>query len=307
MRRTNNPDVNIILDRFNNGIYTYGKHSMLEKEDMNELSRPVIEWFKRTPKLCATMVNNGKFRFCEVPEFSRVPEFFITTYPHHQIYDYIKKHANLFDREFYKDLISSNKKALFESSNIFDIMPEEYIDEEMVELAIVSSIENNSYNWMLAVIDRKLSALSEEALRVAVSSVKLDDNDNRYPIIRELREEMKFYNVERIQYLEDECTVYLPAKFEGEIPVDYTGTYDKDEYLVYMYAKYGIEVIEKVNDFFYKVQIPEDFIYVLKDPIGYLMDSNGEEIVKFRFQINRFNQFAYAMKIKNDEQSLLRK
>ena len=84
MRKTNDIDVNAILNKFNNGIYTYGKNCMLEKCDADKLSRPVIEWFKRTPELCASMMNTGRYVLADVPEFSRVPDFFITTYPNHQ-------------------------------------------------------------------------------------------------------------------------------------------------------------------------------------------------------------------------------
>ena len=124
------------------------------------------------------MIKEGRFVLADVPEFSRVPDFFITTYPNHQIHDYLYKYSMLFDRDFYKNLICSNKKALFVSSNIFEIMPEEYIDTEMVDLAIVSSIGTNSYNWLLAVLNKKPEVLSAEAT-TGNRDVKADIGANR--------------------------------------------------------------------------------------------------------------------------------
>lgn len=310
MRKTNDIDVNAILNKFNNGIYTYGKNCMLEKCDADKLSRPVIEWFKRTPELCASMMNTGRYVLADVPEFSRVPDFFITTYPNHQTYNYLKNYSMLFDREFYKNLICSNKKALFVTTNIFEIMPEEYIDTEMIDLAIVASIGTNSYNWMLTVLNKKADVLSHEATRIAVKHIRLDDE---ITIKHYFGREDEYKNLactlhklqgltgstasESIKFLDDERTIYLPTKFEGNVPYDVMDTYDRDEYLVYMYSKYGIQIIDRVNDDFYKVQLPDGFVCIEKEPIAVLYDADGSEVIKFRYSDTKFNCFGVVSSI----------
>lgn len=316
MRKTNDIDVNIILDKFNSGKYTYGQNKMLDKGDLDLLSRPVIEWFKRTPEICSNKMNDGGFRLADVPEFSRIPDFFITTYPHHQIYAYLSKY-NVFDRDFYKDLICSNRSALNVKSNIFDIMPLEYIDEEMIDLAVVSSIGTNNFNWILAVILRKQDSISPEALRAAVRHVKLNDETTlKHYYSREEEFKRLSYTFHKlrgltgnssslpVKFLDDEYTVYVPALYEGDVPVSVSTTYDRDEYLAYIYAKYGIKIIERVNEYFYKVQLPEGFSCVERDPIGFVLDNDGNEIVKFRYSDNKFNCFAFATTI-NDQKRLV--
>lgn len=58
------------------------------------------------------------------------------------VYDYIEQHPDQFDRQFWKDAISADHYNItFKDHNIFDIMPDEYLDEEMAMCAMLAAID----------------------------------------------------------------------------------------------------------------------------------------------------------------------
>lgn len=87
-----------------------------------------------------------------------------------QVYDYIRSHLDEFDRQFWKDAISTDYYNInFDDHNIFDIMPDEYLDEEMAMCAMFAAI-NMRYvdrrdecdGWFYTIHRRKPEVLTRE-------------------------------------------------------------------------------------------------------------------------------------------------
>ena len=110
-------------------------------------------------------INYSIKELSEVPSILRTAEFYISTF--FCSYDYIKNNIKDFNREFFKDLIMTNSKSLSFEKNCFEIMPLEYIDEEMVSLAILNSTDRSSTNWLLSVYKRKPEAINEDVWKLA--------------------------------------------------------------------------------------------------------------------------------------------
>ncbi len=88
------------------------------------------------------------------------------------VYDYIEQHPSQFDRKFWKDATSADHYNIeFEEHNIFDIMPDEYLDEEMAMCAMLAAIDNYTMRsrqrgscdgWFYSVHRRKPEILTRE-------------------------------------------------------------------------------------------------------------------------------------------------
>lgn len=57
------------------------------------------------------------------PENPRTREFFIFEFTDPEVFNYIKNHIEQFDREFFKDLLASDRYATIFRNNCFAIMP----------------------------------------------------------------------------------------------------------------------------------------------------------------------------------------
>ncbi len=110
-------------------------------------------------------IHYNKLSLYDVPKSLRTEEFFANTFNY--TYDYIKNNIEKFDRNFFKDLIMTDSGSLIFDDNCFEIMPIEYIDEEMVSLAILSGTDWSSYSWLLTVNKRKPQVLSEDVWKLA--------------------------------------------------------------------------------------------------------------------------------------------
>ena len=82
-------------------------------------------------------IHYNKLSLYDVPKSLRTEEFFANTF--YYTYDYIKNNIEKFDRNFFKDLIMTDGGSLIFDKNCFEIMPIEYIDEEMVSSHIYTA------------------------------------------------------------------------------------------------------------------------------------------------------------------------
>lgn len=120
-----------------------------------------------TPEIYASLMKDGKCLFKDVPYEKRTKEFFITAFSNPDVYSYIQNHSNEFDRDFFKDLICSNKYSVILPRNCFKIMPLEYIDEEMCTLAILTALDFSDSNWFYDVVKRKPNVLTSDMWHLA--------------------------------------------------------------------------------------------------------------------------------------------
>lgn len=119
--------------------------------------------------VCALRYNQIKFN--DVPEKYRTREFFLHALSGSsvEIVDYVKVHPEKFNKDFFKDHIETNSSALHYQFNDFEIMPPEYIDEEMVACALFKTIDGCLYrrsdltnDWFYSICKRKQEVLTQE-------------------------------------------------------------------------------------------------------------------------------------------------
>ena len=150
-----------ILKKFENGEFTYGTVSKLPTyyicDDIAD-----IDYEDRTPSVCCSIINYGTFRLSDVPEESMTREFFIEAFTIDEVFEYIREHIDEFDSDLLKDLLMSNKHSTYFARNCFEIMPVEYIDEEMCSLGIIKSTDWAQDTWFMSVIKRKPEALTAD-------------------------------------------------------------------------------------------------------------------------------------------------
>ena len=87
-----------------------------------------------------------------------------------EVYDYIQQHLDEFDRQFWKDITSADYYNIeFDNHNVFDIMPDEYLDEEMAMCAMFAAIDmrycerrGECDGWFYTVYRRKPEILTHE-------------------------------------------------------------------------------------------------------------------------------------------------
>lgn len=151
-----------IIDKIECGIYTKGKNYSLPRKYYGERSFYSFPYDERTEDLCASMIAYDMCTFEDVPLKARTRRFFLTSFTDKGVFEYIKNYANYYDREFYKDLIESNRYACtFRDQNAFEIMPLEFIDEEMCALALINNTDWSSDGWVRSIIKRKPEVLNE--------------------------------------------------------------------------------------------------------------------------------------------------
>lgn len=134
-------------------IYCYERGEIINPNDIRALGKYIHA------------IHYNELSLCDVPKSLRTEEFFANTF--YYTYDYIKNNIEKFDRDFFKDLIMTDSDSLIFNENCFEIMPIEYIDEEMVSLAILSGTDWNSKRWLLTVNKRKPQVLSEDVWKLA--------------------------------------------------------------------------------------------------------------------------------------------
>lgn len=134
------------------GIFIEGKNCRFSR----------FEQDKSLPKHYAYLMQYKNFKFKDVPKEAQTKEFFLNMFTYSDVFNYIKSHIKEFDRQFFKDLITTNPFALTLDNNCFSIIPIEYIDEEMCSLAILQNKNWCDYTWFYLVVERKPQVLTED-------------------------------------------------------------------------------------------------------------------------------------------------
>ena len=119
--------------------------------------------------VCA--LRHKQIKFSDVPEKYRTREFFLHALSSGSvdIVNYVKSHPEKFNKDFFKDHIETNSSALHYQFNDFEIMPLEYIDEEMVACALFKTMDgclygrsNATNDWFYSICKRKKEVLTQE-------------------------------------------------------------------------------------------------------------------------------------------------
>lgn len=73
----------------------------------------------------------------------------------------------------------------------------------------------------------------------------------------------------------------LPIYYDRRVPIEYSKKYDKEEYLIEIYKKMGIQVLEEADNYYYNVILPDN-ISIVPDDYGYcIQDSNGKILIHY--------------------------
>ena len=111
----------------------------------------------------------SKIKFEQIPRKYLTREFFlhISCGFYEESVKYMKVNPSMFDRKFFKDYMVTNTYALSTTENVFELMPLEFIDEEMVECAYLATINYGETNrrgyyadWFYSVHKRKPELLT---------------------------------------------------------------------------------------------------------------------------------------------------
>ena len=152
-----------IRSKFESGEFSYGKNLRFEKKWLTEDALSIYEACDFNDELFSAFVESGIFGLLDVPVNYRTNKFYISLFLNKDIYDYIESHIEEFDRDFFKDLITSSEHCtMLSDMNAFLIMPLEYIDEEMCSLAMLHSTWCSASEWFKIVLERKPSVLSDD-------------------------------------------------------------------------------------------------------------------------------------------------
>lgn len=161
-----------LKEMFNQKGYSYGK-----KYDMPTLYRDLESNSEELkPYYYALHIRHCDISFWSVPEKYQTKEFFICaeSFSNKDLIRYIQNNPTKFDKQFFKDCIATTKFALMFETNVFEYMPLEFIDEDMVTYAMLAlaesdiSQEHNCFGtWFFSVYKRKPEILTQELYTVA--------------------------------------------------------------------------------------------------------------------------------------------
>ncbi len=70
----------------------------------------------------------------------------------------------------------------------------------------------------------------------------------------------------------------LPIEYFGDVPPAYSERYDSEEYLVEIYKKLGIEILNEADCYYYNVVFPED-VSIVKEERGWYSLKKGNDMV----------------------------
>ena len=154
----------VILKMVKNGFYRLGEiHKLNYYTEPNRVSFKNYSPEQLTDKVCNFLLSYGKCHFEDVPEKARTRDFYINAFTDRGVYEYIENHVCDFDKEFFRDLIATNRYALIFKNNAFEIMPLEYITTEMVDIAFIINTNWSGSDWFQSVVRRKPEAISYQA------------------------------------------------------------------------------------------------------------------------------------------------
>lgn len=107
--------------------------------------------------------------------------FYINNYDNPKVFNFIKSHISYFDKQFFKELIIMNNHATHWSNNCFEIMPIEYIDTEICNLAILRHIDCYDNYWFLTIYKRKSEVLTEDLWKLGARLYSnIRDGENNF-------------------------------------------------------------------------------------------------------------------------------
>ena len=164
--------------------------------------------------ICEKSLRNGECSFKDLP--SRVKNntnffiFVLSEGPYTKnkykdrkdVVDYVKSNIEKFDRDFFKNYIETDWFSLYGDSNAFEIMPIDYIDEEMVLCAMKKALSNFAYlndkrcgEWFYTVARRKPELLTEDLYILAARcfAENIDGNNKLLSITPEEYRTEEFY------------------------------------------------------------------------------------------------------------------
>lgn len=158
----------IIDEIFSSRGFTRGKEDEMPiyywRRDRNDRQVPK----DLTPGHYVCAYGYGDICLSDIPDNCLSRSFFLHALSgvHHELIEFVKQNSKKFDRQFYKDIIVTNEYSLKFENNIFDFMPLEYIDEEMVYCALDETFKQyhrrgDNMEWFLSVYRRKPEVLTE--------------------------------------------------------------------------------------------------------------------------------------------------
>lgn len=154
-----------INEKFNNGTFNGGEDYSFNYYYEGHISEYSME--ERTPEVCSSLMSYGRCSIDDVPKESITREFLINAFTNDGVRNYIISHINEFDKQFWLDLIVSNKYSTHFKDNCFEIMPIEFIDEEMCSLAMIKTMTWSSSDWFESTFRRKPKALTKDIWKLA--------------------------------------------------------------------------------------------------------------------------------------------
>jgi hypothetical protein len=153
-----------LLEEFKSGKFTFGKEYNTTIWSCDDDFIPLDD---KALGRYIDALNSGKIHLYEVPDVIRTEEFYVNTFTNKEVNEFIKNNNYRFSREFYKSVIMQNRHSLKLDNNCFEIMPLEYIDEEIVSLAILNGIDEINHYWLMTVYRRNKDVISEDVWKLA--------------------------------------------------------------------------------------------------------------------------------------------
>lgn len=73
----------------------------------------------------------------------------------------------------------------------------------------------------------------------------------------------------------------IPIHYMYPVPALYSKKYDREEYLLEIYKKIGISIVEKVDSYYYKAILPKDISIVQYNHGYWVRDSKGNDLIHY--------------------------
>ena len=88
----------------------------------------------------------------------------------------------------------------------------------------------------------------------------------------------------------------LPIRSHVRVPEEYAKTYDREEYLLEIYKKLGVQVIGEADQYYYKVVLP-DGLFVVEDDYGAFLKNGSEKLLVFSDYGSFYDRSVYVNEI----------
>ena len=288
---------NRIYDRFKTGEFSFGNDLRFTKKRVCEDDLSNITDFD--DEFYASLVENGICSLNEVPYKYRTNKFYISLFLDEDIFSYIRDNVDEFDREFFKDLITSSEFCnLLSDRCAFLIMPIEYIDEEMCSLAILHSTWCCASAWFNVVLKRKPSVINEDMWKLAARLYAITTKDG-CPFLDIVPDEFKdkefyeelclssYFKSKKVWDSKQGIMNYIPDKMKFEIAKNNI-KHSRDS--IYLFSDELFDLPANVLD------IPSNEVLWKT-----IIDENGFNIKYIPLNIERINYFTSIYDRRSDE------